>query len=374
MNSRGMNVLVTLAMLSASSHAESPFADRVIQFSPAPGQFVNTPEFSDPMKALGAPVGGGTIQPNNLSVVSLGGFGGSITLGFDHTVLDDPLNPMGLDAIVFGNGHWVGGNRDRRWAECATIEISRDVNGNGVPDDPWYLIPGSHIAAPAQHVTATWDDNVNDLTYAPHLASWIPPGRSGVWTTLAFALPEALFGAVVLVNPRSGTGTEGVYGYADLSPTLVLGDLNGDNIVDDAAMTPNEFYTVPDDPFASGITPQSGGGDAFDIAWAIVSETGELANLTGFDFVRISSAVGTVSPVFGEKSAEIDAVADVAPDKHGDHDDDGDIDLYDVAGLQRCFGSWVTSATDCEGLDRKGDRGVDWRDAAYFLLRMTGPI
>src|SRR5690606_28851422 len=56
---------------------------------------------------------------------------------------NDPLNPMGLDCIVYGNSFWTGGDPHRKWIEPALIEISQDVNGNGLADDPWYVIPGS---------------------------------------------------------------------------------------------------------------------------------------------------------------------------------------------------------------------------------------
>lgn len=319
--------------------AESPFAARVVEYAPAPGQFVSNPVFNDPTRALGAPQGGGTSQPNNASVVTLGGFGGSITLAFDHTVMDDPLNPFGLDAIVFGNAYWVGGNRDRHWAECATIEISLDANGNDLADDAWYIILGSHLEWPA-------DD---------------------------YALPTDIFGADVVVNPNAGTEVEGIYGYAEYAPALLLGDTDADNIVDDFAVTPEVFYTVPDDPFEVGITPGSGGGDAFDIAWAIDPLTGEPAHLSGFDFIRLTTAVDSVSPIFGEKSAEIDAVADVSADRFGDEDDDGDIDLADVAILQHCFGASLSVEPACEGLDREGDTKVDWEDARGVIMRITGP-
>ena len=61
-------------------------------------------------------------------VTTLGAFGGSITLKFDHTVKDDPNNAFGMDAIVFGKrppGSLV-------FMEAGTIEISKDVNNNGV--------------------------------------------------------------------------------------------------------------------------------------------------------------------------------------------------------------------------------------------------
>src|SRR5690606_13760545 len=61
---------------------------------------------------------------------------GRIVLKFDSPIEDDPLNPMGLDFIVFSNAFWVGGNPQRRFQEPGIVEIS----ANGID---WYLIPGS---------------------------------------------------------------------------------------------------------------------------------------------------------------------------------------------------------------------------------------
>ncbi len=367
--------LILLTSTYAVGEVESPFAARVLEFAPAPGQFVNHPNFSAPLRALGPPSGGGTSAPNNTSVVSLGGFGGYIVLEFDHTVIDDPLNPFGMDAIVFGNAYWVGGNPNRHWAECSTIEISVDENDNGLADDPWYLVPGSHIIDPSlQFVIKQWDDDIKDGHYPPDDESWIPPGRSGTWETEAFSLPAVVFGSSVVINPTAKGNAEGIYGYGDYSPTLVLGDLDGDDLVDEAAISPQEFYTTPDDPLTVGMTAGSGGGDAFDIAWAIDPITGYPADLYGFDFIRFTSAVDSVSPILGEKSAEIDAVADVAPDPFGDADDDGDIDLADAANFQNCFGGSTNAAPACARVDREPNLLVDLSDITAFIERMTGPL
>lgn len=297
------------------------FATRVLDYSPAPGQFVRHPAFNDPSRALGPPVGGGTLDGDDTKVVTLGGFGGSITLGFDRRVVDDPKNPMGIDFIVFGNAFWVGGDPNRRWAEAATVEISLDANGNGIPDDPWFVMPGSHLALPpAVHLDwQTWDDDVADPTWPPHQASWLPFGASGTWTTWAYRPPPAVFEvSPVLDNPNGPWATvEGVWGYADLSPTLVLGDLTGNNAIDDPTITPDRFYTVPDDPFEVGVSVGSGGGDAFDIAWAVDPATGLPAMLPGFDFIRITTACNVVRTPFGESSAEIGGVAIVRSLKPG---------------------------------------------------------
>ncbi|MGB2987842.1 MAG: hypothetical protein WBE26_18390 [Phycisphaerae bacterium] len=355
--------------------ADSPFATSVIEFAPAPGQFAKVEEFNDPRQALGPPDGGGTEDGNDDSVVTLGGFGGSITLRFDHTVEDDPLNLFGVDAIVFGNALWRDGDPERHWAECATIEIALDVNGNGQidEDEGWYLIPGSHITDPAQqYATQTWDDDP-DTEIPPELLSWVPPGHSGTWTTSAYELPPELFAQLIIENPSAEDGVEGIYGYAEYTPTLVLGDMDVDNVPDDLLITPEEFYTVPDDPFTVGITERAGGGDAFDIAWAINADTGLLADLPGFDFIRLTNPTDAILNVFGEKSPEIDAVADVAPDPFGDCDSDGDIDLADVVCLQNCFGQSLTANDACKNMDRNDDEYMGATDAAAFVLRLTGP-
>ena len=100
----------------------------------------------------------------------------------------------------------------------------------------------------------------------------------------AYRLPPAIFDMAGNREPvRSGRPPkEGVFGYADLSPTLQLGDLDADNVVDDPNADPNDFYTRPDDPLRVGITMGAGGGDAFDIGWAIDAADGSPANLAGF--------------------------------------------------------------------------------------------
>ena len=358
--------------------AADPFATVVVEFDPAVGQYVNEPAFNDPARALGPPVAGGLAAGGNSSIVSLGAFGGTLTLGFDHTVMDDALNPFGIDAIVFGNAFWPSANPSDHWAECATIEISLDVNENGLADDAWYLIPGSHLPDPNAVLTvAFWDDDLFDDTYPPASASWIPLGKQGLWTSEAFELPVELFGTPVVRNPSADSKVEGIFGYAEYTPTLLLGDTDGDNVVDDFALGAEEFYTTPDDPMAVGISAGSGGGDGFDIAWAIDPESGEPADLPGFDFIRITTAVYVdlteITPL-GETSSEIDAVADAAPDPFGDVDDDGDIDLVDVARFLECFAVADVVDSGCERADRQSDGSVDLVDAAAFVGRITGPI
>jgi len=363
-----LSVTVCVVVVAGAARADTPFATTIIDFYPAPGQFVNDDLYDDPIKALGCPFGDNPEEPNNESLVSLGGFGGSITLGFDHTIRDDPANPFGLDAIVYGNSLWVTGNPNRKWGECGSIEISRDANSNGSADDPWYLIPGSHITDPTgQHEEQTWDVDVGDPVNPPADESWIPPGRTGVWTTEGYRLPAAVFETVIMENPNGPDAVEeGVFGYADFSPTQALPD----------GVDAEVFYTRPDNPFEVGLTDGCGGGDGFDIAWAIDPATGEPANLNGFDFIRLTTTVNRVvwDPPFGELSTEINAVADAAEGRFGDAENDGDVDLDDFAIFGWCLSGAGKEAptSPCRVMDFDQDGDVDLADYAKFQVEFTG--
>ncbi|MFG0274585.1 MAG: hypothetical protein ACF8QF_05980 [Phycisphaerales bacterium] len=346
------------------------FATRVLDYTPAPGQFVNSAVFNDPARALGAPVGGGTRQQDNTKVVTLGGFGGSITLGFDAPVFDDPRNPMGLDCIVFGNAFWQFGDPTLRMAEAAVLEISVDANGNGLADDAWFVIRGSSLpAVPADALaTAQWDDDAGTAT-APANLAWYPAGAPSAYATTGYDLPGA-FDPLVLDHPQgAGATVEVHWGYGECSPTLLLGDLSGadgspgdDSLgdpEDDPGITPADFYTRPDDPLTVGVDARSAGGDAFDIAWAVDPATGAPAGLDRFDFLRISAGVAALRGPFGEASPEIGGVADVRAlgDLNGD-------DVVDGADLGLLLGAWGTAAV---GADLNGDGVVDGADLGLLL-------
>ncbi len=366
--------LASLSAMSVSRAGDSWFATSIVSYQPAPGQFVNSLQYSDPSRALGTPTGGGTVNPDNTGVVTLGGFGGSIVLGFDRPILNKANNPMGLDFIIFGNASYVSGNPNRRFAECAIVEVSHDANNNGLADDAWYLIPGSHLTDPypASLYSVTWDNDAADPTHPPALPSWLPPGTPTlppvfVWSTTAYRLPAALFGATaVLVNPNGLDAlTEGIWGYADHTPTLLLGDLTGDNQIDDFDIAPADFYTNPDDPTIVGISQGSGGGDAFDIAWAIDAATGLPAALVSIDFIRITNPVSALLGPVGEWSAEIDAVAIVRPlanpPNPADFDNNGTIGVPDIFAF---LSAWFANdqRTDLDGVP-----GVGVPDIFAFL-------
>ncbi len=285
--------LLAALWCAASVYADDPWADRVISYSP----IAPLAGFEVPLKALGSPSGISPSVPDNGAVVSLGSAGGELVLAFDTPVADDAGNPMGLDCIVYSNALWVAGNSQRRFQEPAAIEISADANGNGLADDAWYLIPGSR-----------------GLSYAggavPSIAE--PDGGSNEGADEALYLAGAIANPNTLDVDAANDDEEFNWGYAELNPTL-------------APFIDN--YVRPDDPTAVGMTSRSGGGDAFDIAWAI-DASGALANLASFDFIRLTTLVDRNLLGLGGASSEIAAVADVAAAV--DSDGDGVLDDYEA--------------------------------------------
>ena len=124
----------------------SKYIQAVDEYRPAPGQHVNdVPEYEDGdteedmIRKCDERVAG--LGPIDSHVVALGGWGGYITFHFDHSIANLPGQ---RDFAVWGNAyqenqHLVFGGMN----EAGIVMVSKDVNGNGKPDDPWYEISGS---------------------------------------------------------------------------------------------------------------------------------------------------------------------------------------------------------------------------------------
>lgn len=311
---------------SALGQTATPFATRVVQYRPAPGQSVNSAGLNDPQAALGAPVGGTVTIPNNTKVVTLGGFGGSITLGFAGTVRPagvSAANPQGIDFIVYGNAFCVAGDCNRRWAEGGVIEISRDVNGNGLADDPWFVIRGSHLPSVPASVRRTVTYDAVNPALPPVAKDTFPQGLVALGVTSysvsAFELPRAVFGGPVVANPLgAGSSQMGIFGYADFSPTVSAGAAGM------GQMTPEAFFVRAGNPMMSQVASGLPGGDGIAMRWAVNPATGAAANLDGFDFVRITTAMEATNGVFGEVSTEIGGVAALVVEIRDPADFNGD--------------------------------------------------
>lgn len=293
------------------------YITQVFDYVPAPGQFVNTmPAYEDGdtqatmnEKVLAA------IGNNNKGMISLGSYGGYVTLGFNHTI----QNVEGkLDFRVLGNAFYSASNPDEDNLEGGSCEpgiimVSVDTNENGIPDDEWYEIQGSsHI----DHTSEAWYskavENGNDanfyfndfeLTYTKNesepesadYSTYIPwsdnKGNTGYVEKNMF-YSQAYYPQWVDANTLTFTGSrlpQNGINEAESGSYFVLYKF-GYGYADNA----------PDDEDYSAI----------DISWAVDSQ-GNKANLSGVDFIKIYNGVMQMNGWLGECSTEICGVDDL---------------------------------------------------------------
>jgi len=156
---RSVVLIVIFLLLCPLSWAQSPsYANKLIEYRPAPGQFINDP-------SAGTPAVAEQILNGIGNSLSLGAYGGYVILGFNSPVINDPENPYGVDFIIYGNG-------SPTHAEPGIIKVMKDENQNGLPDDKWYEIAGS------AHFTK---DCTND-----YIINYQNPGLSGFPSGLEF--------------------------------------------------------------------------------------------------------------------------------------------------------------------------------------------
>ncbi len=276
--------------------AYSRYIAHVYEYVPAPGQFIGRLPYydeGDSEERMRQKVEE-SIKGTNDDLVSLGGFGGYITFGFDHSVVNVPDS---LDFKISGNAFYSGGTQTGGAAEPGIVMVSFDSNGNGTPDDEWYELAGSEhdneatihhytitYHAPTAHepvpgvpgvsdaVYIAWEDNQGGSGYIEHnvfntqeyFPQWLP-------------LQELTFTGTCLPHngvDNSGTGNNYVlsayeWGYADNHPN-------------DAAPAHN----------------------CFDIDWA-VDCTGNHVSLPCIDFVRVYTGINQQCGRIGETSTEI---------------------------------------------------------------------
>lgn len=107
-----ISAVVGILSVALSAGAADPWADAVVAYDPGGAAGGG---FTDPLASLGEPTRvtapgsafGGPVTPFNSpfggdELVTIGE-GGSLTVRFDEPVTDDPLNPFGIDLLVFGN-------------------------------------------------------------------------------------------------------------------------------------------------------------------------------------------------------------------------------------------------------------------------------
>lgn len=265
----------------------------VIAYTPAPGQFINGGMGN---KAAASKLVGGK------SIVSLGGFGGSIVFRFK----DDVTNGVGDDFVIFGNSYPDATYPEASSSEPGIVQVSYDENGNGKADDKWYELHGADHEAegvikkyeitykrPAvltDMVNVEWSDN-QGKTGVLDISKVLAYHKNSIYPLAEFSqdgkVPESLTFKGTLLAPNA-VKAEGEAQYWKL---FALGNGYADN------------YS-PDYVTAVGGDNDTKDSNKFDIANA-VDENGNPVNLPKITFIKVYSAVSQSCGWLGETSTEV---------------------------------------------------------------------
>lgn len=297
--------------VGAPATAPSPYIAKVYDFLPAPGQFTNDiPKYvaGDTKEAMIARVKTAIAGAKNPGLISLGGFGGYVVFGFDHTIVNVPGK---RDFRVMGNAFFADGNPNpdgsARGGSCepGTIMVAYDANKNGVPDaDEWCEIAGSEYHKP------TTIKNY-EMTYYRPLSEESTPGDDQF---------------ISIRNYIRWTDNQGATGYkvknSFHAQSYYPGWITDDQITYKGTLLASNSVNESDDPeaqywvlYAYGFgyadnVPNTDDDSAIDISWA-VNAKGEKVELPGIDFVKIQNGVSQESGWLGENSTEVSGAYDL---------------------------------------------------------------
>lgn len=265
------------------------YLTKVLEYCPAPGQFIHELPLYEEGDNAETMANKCLDNLYNERLVCLGAYGGYITVGFDHTI----LNIKGeKDLLIYGNA-----NKYNTSAEPGIVMVSADTNQNGLPDDEWYELAGSESDSPSTV-------HGYEITYTrPASEDMDVP-----WTD-----NQGGSGVVKYMGVVSGTynHTHAHYPKWVESNTLTFkGTRLPDNGTydEEAGMWMMKPY---DYGYADNL--HSKDGCSFDLDWAVDSE-GKKVELSGIDFIRIYTAVNQqIDGGVGEISTEISDVQDLHP-------------------------------------------------------------
>jgi hypothetical protein len=360
---RNITVSLLILVTAMAMWANHPWLTRVYEYRPAPGQFINTM----PIARVGEPVDsvlarcraaicgyidtvtttfhGQTITRIDTiwaeSMISLGGYGGYVIVGFDHPV----VNMHTYDFEIQGNAFVSDRETNGGSSEPGIIMVGVDMDGDGVPSDGdrWYELAGSEYNHPkTQH-------NYEITYYRPNENKQRTPSRVDPFlndtTYIRWTSND--------VNPDSTSGymSRNTYHNQPYWPlwlqdeeTLTFsGSKLRCNAVDLGGNEGKSYYVqyffdwgyVDNLPNYSQLTPDALHNPGFKIDWA-VDEQGNHVNLTHIDFIKVYNAMNQYCGWTGETSTEVAAGIDYHPDAElpqfqvGDVNGDGEVNIADV--------------------------------------------
>ena len=260
----------------------------VMEFVAAPGQFVNSGYDATTYEEASAYA---QKRLNEGNYVSLGGFGGYLTVACNHSIVSSNGD---YDFCVFGNP--FDGS-----SEPGIVYVMQDENGDGLPNDTWYEVKGSETDKPgtiqdyaityyrSEKSAIRWSDNQNNNGSM----GFINHGTSSMYPKWVRANSYTLRGT--RLEPR--TVQEGGiwknksfdWGYVDNYSTT-------------------DLITMK-----NPMTQQTATGNRIRISDAITPD-GQPANLKYVDFIKVHTGLNVSAGPLGENSTEVFGYASINPE------------------------------------------------------------
>jgi hypothetical protein len=351
-------------MTAVSLWANHPWLTRVYEYRPAPGQFINTL----PIARVGEPVDSvfarcrasicGRIDTVSYTfhgelitridtvwaegMISLGGYGGYVIVGFDHPVVNMHTWDFEIQGNAFYSDMMVSGGS----CEPGIVMVGVDMDGDGVPSegDKWYELAGSDYSHPkTQHdyaityyrpdenkprTPSQTDPSLIDTTYIRWTSNDVnPDSTSGYMSRNSFHMQPYWPLWLQDEETLTFTGTKLRCNAED------IGGNDGNAYFVQYCFPWGYVDNLPNHP---GHQPGvEGYNPGFKIDWA-VDEDGNHVNLTYIDFIKVYNAVNQYCGWIGETSTEVAAGIDFHPDAvlpavlPGDVNGDGEVSVSDV--------------------------------------------
>lgn len=276
----------------------SAFMNNVYEYLPAPGQFVNetkTAGFNSDITTLEKANEYALERLKKKNYVSLGGWGGYIVVGFDHSIINTESD---YDFAIQGNAFNSANGGSN---EPGIVYVMQDTNGNGLPDDEWYELRGSETGAKgtiqdywctyfrpaAPKMDVTWIDSEGNTGKIAYLGMFHP--QDYYYPLWINAESYTLYGTRLVPNnsqdPTTGYWANNAlaWGYAD---------------------------NIGSDCLSSDSADGNGQMNGFKISNAMQPD-GTPIRLSHIDFIKVQTGVNAQSGAIGENSTEVFSFLDL---------------------------------------------------------------
>lgn len=299
-----------LSVLAFAVQAQTQKVE-VLEYHPAPGQFVNTLPSADENTTQEEVNQRCEEQLNSDALVHLGTFGGYITVKFDHAIENKP----GSDFLVLGNGFYA--NADPIYG-AATIGGSIEPGivyvgvGKNLESAKWYELAGSEY----------YTSEIHDFEISYHK----PTAESGVHSQSGFSHDNYIKWECSWTDKngerRDSTGyhCKNVYHRQSYWPlwegkdelTFKGGKLPNNAIDTSGKGTYWVQYRYAKDAYgyADACPATDSLYSSFDINWAVDDEGNQVV-LDHIDFIRVKTGIFQYCGWLGETSTEVSSVVDL---------------------------------------------------------------